>query len=223
MKWHVSFDPSTIAAIAFDLDNTLYCRDTAVHSWIRKALAPDDALIEEAIAYDNSGFLGRGEFYGWIAERVEWAANAHEVEQRIQKEIFEFVYADDRINQAIHELAERFPLGLLTNGEGWFQRKKFHQIGIAEKFRTDCVFATGEIGVHKPEAEAFLPMIKAFDLKPEQILFVGDNPVNDIVGAQESGMRTCWIQLKAEHQCPVAPDWTVQSVTELPGLLLAMP
>jgi len=215
----VNVDPASITAIAFDLDNTLYSRDTAVHGWIRSILSPDEALIAEAIAFDNSGFVPRPDFYGWIADHVDWADTWQEVEQRVQQEIFEFVKVTPAINCALEVLANHYPLGLLTNGDGEFQRKKFAQLGIVPRFRPECCFATGELGVHKPERGAFEPLIEAFRLPAEEILFVGDNPVNDIQGAQELGMRTCWIQLREDHTCPVTPDWTVSCASELLGIL----
>ena len=128
-----------------------------------------------------------------------------------------------RIDRAIHDavtiLAEKFKLGVLTNGDAHFQLRKFAHLGFDGQFDGTHVFATGDIGHHKPDQRAFQPLIDSFSLDPAKILFVGDNPANDIEGAAATGMRTCWIRLFEEHTCGIEPDLTVTSVAELPVLL----
>ena len=43
----------------------------------------------------------------------------------------------------------------------------------------------------KPQKTSFLKAIKQLKLKPEEILFVGDNPQMDLQGAKSVGMKTC--------------------------------
>jgi putative hydrolase of the HAD superfamily len=83
------------------------------------------------------------------------------------------------------------------------------------------VFVSGEIGYDKPDERAFEPVIQAFGVAPERILFVGDNPANDIEGAARLGIRTCWIRLAADHECRVVPDLTLTSVELLPQALFS--
>ncbi len=213
-------DPLTdIQALGFDLDNTLYSRDQAVNAWIRSIFPGDPAMAQRAIAHDNSGFIPRSDFYGWVAERVDWAGDWRSVEARFQREVMGMIQFDPAIRDAVEVLAGRYRLGLLTNGESGFQLKKFAHLGISGHFDPNHVFATGDIGHHKPDSRAFQALIDAFELEPGKILFVGDNPGNDIEGAAAMGMRTCWIQLFAGHQCAVKPDLTVKSAAELPNVL----
>ena len=212
-------DLAGIEAIVFDLDNTLYSRDSAVNAWIESIFWDSPELAQEAIGYDNSGFVPRPDFYTWIDERVEWSNGWKEVEARFQEEVFQFVKADAANENAVIELAKSYRLGILTNGDGGFQLKKFVALGLDTHFDAKHVFATGDIGHHKPDLEAFTPVIASLELSPEKILFVGDNPENDIVGAANAGMRTAWIRLYADHQCAIRPDLTIQSVADLPTAL----
>eukprot|EP01097_Dermamoeba_algensis_P009933 TRINITY_DN7157_c0_g1_i1.p1 TRINITY_DN7157_c0_g1~~TRINITY_DN7157_c0_g1_i1.p1 ORF type:complete len:342 (+),score=52.11 TRINITY_DN7157_c0_g1_i1:85-1110(+) len=56
-------------------------------------------------------------------------------------------------------------------------------------------------------------------VKPSQILHVGDNPTDDIMGAKKMGFRTCWVNRKGE-QWPTSlnewqPDVVISNLWEL--------
>ncbi|MCR4334982.1 MAG: HAD-IA family hydrolase [archaeon] len=54
----------------------------------------------------------------------------------------------------------------------------------------DFVVTLDDTGELKPSALPFNAALEQLKCKPEEILFVGDNPGRDIKGAQESGMKT---------------------------------
>jgi putative hydrolase of the HAD superfamily len=208
-----------IEAIAFDLDNTLYDRDAAMNAWLRSVFPDDPDLAEEAIRRDDSGFIPRRDLYVWLSARLPWAKTWREVEVRYQAEVLRWIADDPAITTAVGELMGRYKLAILTNGGGEFQRLKLARLEVAPCFDPGRIFVSGEIGHDKPDERAFRPMMAALGVDPERILFVGDNPVNDIEGAARLGMRTCWVRLASHHQCRVAPDFTVRSAAELPRLL----
>lgn len=208
-----------IEAIAFDLDNTLIDRDAAVNAWLATILGDGTDLLAEAIALDNSGFIPRSTFYGWLAENVDWAEDGEQVERRFQAEVMAMIPIDHAVRQLLRDLKARgYPLGLLTNGEGGFQLKKFGLLESHDAFHPGATIATGDIGFHKPDPRAFQALADSLPAPAEKILYVGDNPENDIEGSQAVGFRTCWIQLKDEHACRIQPDLTVRNVLDLRGL-----
>lgn len=208
-------DDLQIEAIGFDLDNTLLDRNEAVHGWLGSVLSDRPAVLAEAIAHDNSGFLSRPAFYEWLAERLDWASGGGEVERRFQAEVLSFFRPDPRIRAVVRQLAERFPLALLTNGDTKFQLTKFGFLHLEDVFEPHRVLATGSLGFHKPDVRAFQAMIDSLSIPAERILYVGDNPENDIAGGAAAGVKTCWIRLFEEHTSPVTPDLTVRSVLKL--------
>jgi putative hydrolase of the HAD superfamily len=211
-----------IEAIGFDLDNTLFDRDAAVRGWLSRIFPGEEALVREALEVDNSGFLPRREFYGWLVSRLEWAEDWREVEAHYQREALPLIAEDESIHRAVEALSARYPLAVLTNGGG-FQRRKLARLRLSACFGAERVLVTGEIGHDKPDARAFERLAAVLGTAPQRILFVGDNPVNDVEGAAEFGMKTCWVRLKDHHECRVPPDLVVRSVAELPALLQAIP
>jgi HAD superfamily hydrolase (TIGR01509 family) len=109
-------------------------------------------------------------------------------------------------------------LGLLTNGSARHQRWKIERFSLAAHF--DYVGIEGEVGVGKPEPEAFLRALRAFDATPAEAWMVGDNLVFDVGGAQAVGMHGVWVDIRARGlpEAPVAvPDRIVTSIAELAG------
>jgi putative hydrolase of the HAD superfamily len=50
-----------------------------------------------------------------------------------------------------------------------------------------------EVGVAKPEPAIYQAACRLLELSPEQIVHVGDDPQNDVLGAAQVGLRTVWV------------------------------
>ena len=87
---------------------------------------------------------------------------------------------------ALRRITARWPLASLTNGNADLQR-----IGIHAHF-THHICAR-DSGVAKPDPRIFLAAAALLGVAPGQILHVGDDPLMDVVGAREAGLRTAWI------------------------------
>lgn len=75
------------------------------------------------------------------------------------------------------------------------------------------------IGSRKPAAEFFLRTAAECGCRPEEVLFVGDDWENDVLGARAAGLPTAWIVRGAEEACP-APEgseavWRIGSLEEI--------
>ncbi|WP_417628539.1 HAD family hydrolase [Pararhodobacter aggregans] len=73
---------------------------------------------------------------------------------------------------------------ILTNNEARRARWIAQDAGWAE--RVDAIFASGETGVMKPAAEAFVAVETALDMAPHEILLIDDTPRN-VEAAEKRG------------------------------------
>ena len=96
-------------------------------------------------------------------------------------------------------------------------RKILDRYGLLAPFK--LLTFSDECGVRKPDPEIFHLTLRQVGLLPEEAVHVGDDPVLDVEGAQEAGMRV--IQVTATP--PVAlrrkPDAVIRHLGELPGAL----
>jgi HAD superfamily hydrolase (TIGR01509 family) len=78
---------------------------------------------------------------------------------------------------------------------------------------------SGELGYWKPNPRVFQHTLSKLGVAPDQAVFVGDNPREDILGAQGVGMRAVW-QRSAEFPLgDVRPDATIETLAELPAII----
>ena len=81
--------------------------------------------------------------------------------------------------------------------------RPFHERFLERDGLVDLIDArlyTSEMPFQKPHPSAFLAAADALCVEPQQAVFVGDRPWDDISGARSTGMRTVL------RPNPVAPD-----------------
>jgi putative hydrolase of the HAD superfamily len=92
---------------------------------------------------------------------------------------------------ALERINALVPLVSISNGNA-----DLEVIGLHHLFHTR-LNAAG-VGVAKPDARIFIAAAEALDVAPADILHVGDDPLLDVVGAREAGLRTAWLNRNGE-------------------------
>ena len=93
------------------------------------------------------------------------------------------------------KVTSRSTLVLLTNGPTSHQSKKITSLGLAKWFDASRIFISESTGVPKPLAEAFINVEHLFpDNNPEDFWMIGDDPVNDIEGANNRDWNTIYFK-----------------------------
>jgi len=125
------------------------------------------------------------------------------------------LYADAR--EGLERLARRFPLVAVTNGNSDLAR-----VGLDGFFRQS--FSASTFGIGKPDARIFHAACRHLDLRPHEVLHIGDDLALDVVGALEAGMEAVWMRRhegSGDEVAPVLsrPYHTVADLTELADAL----
>jgi len=93
------------------------------------------------------------------------------------------------VSPATRELLERLDehvtLGVITNGDGDFQREKLHAHDLVDLF--DEIVISTEVGTRKPGARIF--EIAADRVEAEEHYYVGDTHGEDIKPARQAGFE----------------------------------
>ena len=106
-------------------------------------------------------------------------------------------------------------IGMITNGIGQFQIDNIKALGIEEYF--DVILVSEWEGIKKPDPQIFQRALAKLDVLPNESLFIGDHPNNDVKGAQNVGMKGIW---KKDYQWSnVDADYIVDDLAELPAII----
>ena len=123
----------------------------------------------------------------------------------------------DDVFDVLKRLQPEYRMGSITNGNACAALTP-----LAEYF--EHYVNASDVMVRKPDAGIFEAFCQGMQVRPELCLYVGDDPVYDVRGARDAGMRTVWINREGSEwpEDMAAADAEVQNLyglLELPGLL----
>ncbi len=121
---------------------------------------------------------------------------AHVLNAVYLRERFTDVPLFEDVLPVLCDLAQRMPIGLLSNGNGYPERS-----GLAGLFKA-CVFSDDH-GITKPDRRLFDIAADAISAKPAQLALVGDSLTADVAGALGAGWTAVWInRVRSTSCCP---------------------
>ncbi|MBS7577403.1 MULTISPECIES: HAD family hydrolase [unclassified Enterococcus] len=113
--------------------------------------------------------------------------------QAIYEQAMEAITLHPAIYQTLQYLThEKYELGIITNGPTAHQLKKIKNLSVGQWVKNRIVVSQ-EAGYSKPEVAIFKIAEKRFNFLPEETLYIGDNYDNDIVGANDAGWQSIWL------------------------------
>jgi putative hydrolase of the HAD superfamily len=218
-------------AVLFDLDDTLWPiapvilqAEETLFAWLREH-APRvtrqftiDSLRQarlELLARQPEFQLDLGKLRR--AGLVEAFQQAGEDTSKVELAMAQFFAARnavvpyDDVLPGLLRLKGRVLVGAITNGNADLQT-----IGLAHHF--DASVAAPQLGVAKPDPAIFLAGCRALGVVVQEAVYVGDDVLLDVQGAQRVGMRGVWMNRNGSNkhvEHGVAPDAIVRNFDEL--------
>lgn len=218
---------SDFKAILFDLDNTLLDRSAAVRSYFTQLLQtsspplPDEEFeltLLTILARDRLGYEDRAAFFDWLVANCfpSWTPDSLWADFRAQ--LPQMIQPDHACLELLQQLRPNYTLAVITNGSSDLQRAKLKAAGIDQHI--DHIWISEETGTAKPDTEIFTQALSTLQVDPHQALFVGDHPHQDISGAHQTGMLTCWIHLDRTFPAEFPqPHYQIPSIHSLQCLI----
>lgn len=222
---------TTPRAILFDLDDTLWPigpviarAEQLVHDWlaahaprvaarfsIEELRAARMALLKAQPEYHlDLGALRRAGLEAAFAEVGEDAASVeHAMQVYYQARNTVELYED--VLPALEAIGALAVIGSISNGNADLQ-----SIGLAHHFSFSL--SASAHGSAKPDPAIFLAACAALNVAPEETVYVGDDILLDVQGAQRAGLRAVWLNRTGgtrhlEHD--VVPDAICRDFAEL--------
>ena len=228
-------EPGPIRGVLFDFDNTLHDRDRAFAAWarwfVRERLGIAGGTVaaeavDRMVALDAGGRGPKDAVFRDLKERHptltdEVAALVTAFRRELLAHLGPLDEGTTRVLGALDRAG--VPWGIVSNGSR-NQLRKVEALGLRSRAR--CVLVSEIDGWRKPAPEIFRAAATWLGIAPEAILFVGDHPEADIVGAARVGMRTAW--LRRGRAWPVdlagvAPNHELDSLNDLLSVVDAPP
>ena len=100
--------------------------------------------------------------------------------------------------EAYMKVAEKYPVGILTNGFAETQRKKFEAFDLYST--ADHTVISEELGALRPDPKVFAHATELTDYAKDDILYVGDSFASDIQGGTSFGWDTAWYTQNGEAE-----------------------
>lgn len=118
--------------------------------------------------------------------------------------------------EVLDYLQTKYPLHIITNGFADIQGVKMDSAGITAYFQN--VVTSESAGCKKPQRAIFEYAVQAAGADPVTSLMIGDNLDCDIVGAQQAGLDTVYLNPERLPHA-VQPTYEITSLQELLTLL----
>jgi len=230
---------SRFAGVLFDVDDTLYDRRAAQGQILRdvQARLPDlfgdlgheaiDAAFEESDRRTADTYMLAGSIEESRDERSRIFLEVLDLPPARARQVsLAYVDAYRRTNapiagaaETVRRCARHLPVGIVSNAFPDVQYHKIDSLGIRELCA--CVLLSEEFGTRKPEPAIFLAACEQLGIDAGQTLYVGDSYGNDVVGAGNAGLVSCWFNPAARprDEGAAAPDYEIRALAEVVGIL----
>ncbi|MCB9883318.1 MAG: TIGR02253 family HAD-type hydrolase [Planctomycetes bacterium] len=230
----------SLRAIFFDIDDTLFstsvfaekARRNAMEAMIRYGLKVDrDALVrelEEVISEFSSNYehhfdklllrVPQKSFEG-INRAILVAAGVvayHETKFHELK-VFDDAY------ELLRDLSKTpVIMGIISAGLSIKQAEKIVRLNIYEFLNPEAIFISEQVGISKPNPKLYQRACEQLGVPPEQVMYIGDHPANDIAPPKKLGMVTVLHRRSgkyAKDPVTVEPDYCIGHFHELRVIL----
>jgi putative hydrolase of the HAD superfamily len=215
-------------AVLFDLDGTLFDRDSSFVELLRAQYQtfaaaleqiPHDVFVQRVIELDEHGYVDKTIVYRDIAREFGLPQTlAGRLTTHFQEAYASFSRCFPEVPSALTDLrADGLKLGIITNGSTHMQEQKIHQLGLADLM--DEVLISEREGLRKPEPQIFERALERLHVAAAEAWYVGDHPIVDIRGSFNAGLTPVWRQT-SYWRPPDVPCHRIDTLDELVEILI---
>lgn len=215
-----------LKAVLFDLDNTLVdfmrfkrlCSEAAIRAMVEAGLELGEEKAKKVLfkMYEEYGIEDQKIFERFLKKvhgKVDFRMLASGIAayRKVKSGSLE---PYPKIRETLIGLKTRgLVLGIVSDAPRMQAWLRIAEMSLTEFF--DIVIGWEDTGVLKPSKMPFEQAIRKLKLKPGEILFVGDNPSRDILGAKRMGMKTALAKYGQIFKEKVKPDFVLKSPIDL--------
>jgi putative hydrolase of the HAD superfamily len=91
------------------------------------------------------------------------------------------------VTDTLTRLGEGYRMAIISDAQCIFAEPEIEMLGLDQFFK-HRIFSS-RFGFKKPDIRLFELAMKKLGVKPEESIYIGDNPQRDLIGAKRAGMR----------------------------------
>jgi putative hydrolase of the HAD superfamily len=216
-----------VKAVLFDLDGTLFDRDSAVknvfaaqYRAFQRVLGgvEPERYVQRLLELDDHGHCDKRTMFGSLVRELGLDDALGERLAEHFREVYpKFGAPFPDALPTLRELRARgLAIALVTNGRSDTQAAKVVRLGL-EPF-LDAVLISEREGVRKPDRRIFERALARIGVAAEQAWHVGDHPIADVAGAHAARITAVWRHVPYWPE-PTCPAVTIRALSELVPLL----
>jgi 2-haloacid dehalogenase len=161
-----------------------------------------------------------------LLEEYDWQVEAAVLAEVYEANLAQGFYYKEGAKGVLEQIYQKYNLYLLSNGTSVVQHSRIAGAGLKPYFKG--IYISEDMDANKPDLEYFRRCFADMEQhsgKPvvlEETVMVGDSLTSDIQGGINAGVRTIWLNAKGSVPETICPDYEIQDISELPGLLEEM-
>ncbi|MCE4970542.1 HAD family hydrolase [Staphylococcus chromogenes] len=225
-------DLNPIKAIIFDLEGTLLDRKKSrdkfieeqyerFHDYLVRVQASD--YRKKFIELDDDEDHDKPDLYKEIIkqfniDRLSWKDLFHDFEMHFYRYVFPF-YDTHYTLQKLTEAG--YKIGVIANGKSNIKHYRIYALGIEDY--VNHLSTSETVGFRKPHPRIYEDILEKLNVAPSEVIYVGDDALNDVAPARAMGMVSIWYRHK-EGDVKLEPlasemDFEISTLEELLEIL----
>lgn len=230
---------SELKAVLFDIDDTLFsttefarrARLNAVRAMVAAGLqVPEETVVRELEEVLREFGSNYDHHYDKLLMRLPSEAHAG-VNPALIVTAGVVAYHDTKF-QELRPFADVPPFlealrgaglrtGIITHGLTTKQAEKLIRLKLVPLLDSNAIFISDQVGISKPNPKLYAAALRKLGLAGPEVMYVGDNLLNDIAPPGSLGIATVWARRAARDREVegITPDHTVDDFKQLADIL----
>lgn len=209
-------------SIGFDLDNTLYPKDSRIDNLIRDEVAKK--VLEkrlDLLSIEQTKKICEEE-YELIGSWTNILKNNHisnpgKIMYQILSNpgVLDLIHKDKKVVSLLEKIKQKYSLFLITSSPRKIALEKLERIGIDTNIFYSSIFGDYPSISTKKDSKIFQEFIKSSPYPPYAHVYIGDNIQTDIINPKLAGMKTIYV---GDNKAKEA-DFSVRGIYEIEKIL----
>jgi len=221
--------PSAVTTLLFDMDNTLFdlvgAQIAACQSVARHLNQNDGEDLFSYFLTAGHGFESHENIRQYMEERGIPVNGTYRAACRVyESEKLRGISPYEGVPGTLQSLHEQgYHMGIVTDAFARDATLRLEKTGLLPFFC--CMVSYDMVKVKKPAPEPFLFALEMMKANAGEAVLIGDSPHRDIEPCRSLGIKTVYARYGdrfSKDRSSIAADFVIDTMRELPGILLEM-